>query len=105
MNIIFNPENNPRYKLDDIAVPGVTTITGIMPKVWMGNWVAKEVITKVMEFWKAGMIYNQTHIDEYCGIAKKAHRTKSDRAADKGTAAHNWFEKYVESIIKKNKPL
>lgn len=100
MNLEFYPDSHT-YKLNGILVPGVTTITGILPKPWMGPWVAKETC----EFIRLN--YQE---EKYADIgvllkdAKAAYKEKAGEAADRGKAAHSFFEAYVKAeMAGKNK--
>lgn len=91
MNLKFFPENHT-YTINDTLVPGVTSITGCLPKPWMGPWVAKETV----EFIKH-RIDGYPNREELFKYAKKAHKEKAREAADRGKAAHSFFEQYVKA--------
>lgn len=114
-DIEFFPDSRIRYKINGIAVPGVTTITGQLPKdlTWWASGMAcgelgwlnprknkkdlcLEAATKALEKIK-GM-----DVDGFMSLlatAYRAHNVRKKTAADKGTAAHDWFEKYAKAAI------
>lgn len=98
-NIEFNPHGMVRYKIDGIPVPGTTTITGMLPKEALIPWAAKMTAQYLEDKWLAGRAYAAEEIASLLKDAKNAHRVKKDAAANKGTAAHAWFESYVKLRI------
>lgn len=102
MNLRFDAEHHVYY-INDIMVPGVTSVTGCLPKPWAMAWVAKETaasfkkeVTELMELGKGFMVYELDDIEK---CAKGAYKRKSDSAATKGTDAHSFFEQYVKASI------
>lgn len=98
LDLIFD-EFNHRYVLDGRWVPGVSSISGTLPKEWLANWAAKEVVGAVRSQWLPEKAYTTKEIEDILYFAKGAHNRKKEQAADKGTEAHGWFETYVKSGI------
>lgn len=91
---------NHTYTIDDILVPGVTSVTGMFPKEWMGPWVAKENATYMLaELDKIqsmnGIGVSVADVRKLILDGKGAYRRKADTAADKGTQAHAWIESFI----------
>jgi len=99
MNLVFN-EADHTYEINGILVPGCTTITGLLPKEWMGPWVAKETCAFIEKGLKE--IYEREEmlsLDYALDIVKKgkgAWRRKADKAAESGTTAHAYLESYIK---------
>ena len=98
MRIEFNEEKH-QYKINDEIVPSVTTALEILPKGWMGNWVAKEISEKLKELWKPETTYQEAEIEENIKLAKNAWRRKRDKAATTGTHVHTILEAYIKAKI------
>jgi len=101
-----------------IKMMGTTTVSGLLPKVWMPAWGAKEAVKalgfydevegELLEEEKKILVEKLTEIKEmtpqvfYKTLkeAKGAHARKSKDARDFGTEGHNWLERW--SIAKIN---
>lgn len=95
-NIQFD-EDAHRYVLNGSVVPGVSSISGVLPKEWLAPWAAKMVSEAVRERWQPEKAYTAQEIDDVLHLAKASPNRRKDAAADKGTAAHLWFETFVKS--------
>lgn len=96
-DIEFDPKGPIRYKINGIPVPGVTSISGLLPKEWLAPWAAKMAVTYLKEKWIPGKPYSKGEISALLDEAKKAHKVTKDEAANRGTSAHDWFELYVKA--------
>lgn len=81
-----------RYQLDGKPLTGVTTICNEQAKGFLINWAASEAYKDCVNLTKDEInqvIKNKTY----------AHTKKGDNAKDKGTAAHDYVERFVKAQI------
>lgn len=105
-------EANHIYTLDDKPVTGVTTILKVINKPALLQWSASEAV-KYIETEVANIASKNDDLEymkelarEWANIllkAKTAYRRKADKAADTGSLAHAWVEKYINAKIKGEK--
>ena len=98
MKIDFNSEKH-QYKIDGTVVPSVTQALEVIPKGWMGNWVAKEIVEKLHSLWQPNKGYSVPEIEDMIKEAKNAWRRKRDTAATAGTNIHSLIEAYIKARI------
>ncbi len=82
------------YTVEGQPVDGVTTILKVIAKPALVPWAVKETGDYILKNVKPGVALDEVSLLKLVGDAKRAHRTKSDDAADIGTWAHEWFAKY-----------
>lgn len=93
VNIVKSSEHI--YRIEGVPVSGVTTVTGCFPKEWLAPWASKEACGAVRQLWYPGRAYTREEIEAILDLAKVSFRTKAKVAADKGTAAHSWYEAFI----------
>ena len=81
-----------RYLLDNISMPGVTTITNQQSKGFLVNWAASEA-------YKDSLTLTDDEIKLVLKDKNYAHTRKSKGATDKGTTAHDFVEKFIKDYI------
>lgn len=81
-----------RYLLDNISMPGVTTITNQQSKGFLVNWAASEA-------YKDSLTITDDEIKLVLKDKNYAHTRKSKGATDKGTTAHDFVEKFIKDYI------
>jgi hypothetical protein len=88
------------YLINGQRAVGVTTVTGLIDKsgVLMG-WVAKGISEHLKTRLRPGVALDEVEIKSLAEDVKKIHRQRSKSAADLGTMAHEWAEKYVKSKL------
>jgi hypothetical protein len=69
----------------EVKLPGVTTITGLQPKPWMGPWTSRAVADYALWHWDELSDLPERERHDRLRNAANADR---DRAAGKGTAVH-----------------
>lgn len=91
------------YYMNGAKMTGVTTILGIIAKPQLIPWAArmateyisenapKEMVEK--EVWTGNYLVNAETLE----LARKSHAQKKDKAADIGTLAHAWIEKWIKA--------
>lgn len=94
-------EVNHRYTLDDKPVTGVTTVLKVINKPALLQWAANCAVDFLenIDFEKIDVEYLNRKFKE----ARTAYRKKADKAADTGSLAHAWVEKYINTKIKGEK--
>jgi hypothetical protein len=102
-------------------IPGVTSVSGLVPKEWMAAWGAKEavkflgwsdfeddvdraydMIERIGRIW-----HGEGPIDHYLDIlkeAKGAFARKRDKALVDGKAGHAWIEEWINAQMKGSPP-
>lgn len=81
-----------RYMLDGRPLTGVTTICGEQSKGYLVTWAANEA-------YKECLTLSTPDIQEIIKNKNYAHTRKSDSSKSKGTAAHDYVEKFVKGFI------
>jgi len=108
----FNVDEHRYYRVAElgnlIAVPGVTTVCGIIDKSHMlVPWASKMAIQKLLRLIPTEMVDGAARIKpltfaEFTTIAleaKSAHKDKLEDAGDIGHMAHSWLEEYIKADI------
>ncbi len=100
--IYFDNVKHKFYREDKSPIKtSVTGFTGIRdksgPLMW---WVAQEMGKYLIDNWIIGKITKESQKAELIDSARKEYRIASQKAADIGTAIHE----YIEEWIKGNKP-
>ncbi len=89
-------ESTHTYRVGGDEVPSVTTITRMLdksgPLMW---WVANEARDYIRRELSPGETVDEVRIDELAEGARLAHKRTSQRAANIGTRAHSWCERYI----------
>jgi hypothetical protein len=102
-------DSNHSYWLDGKRILGVTTICGVLEKPalvpWVGKMAAEFLLGTRDPFhpdqwlnppaWEAGQAYTTEQIAELATTAGRWHADTKRKAADFGTAAHDWIEAYI----------
>lgn len=93
------------YKLDDKPITGVTSILGVINKPALLSWASgcasdyiRDEVAKIASK-NDGFEYLKVLAAEWERIlleAKKAYAQKRDKAADIGSLAHAWCEKWIQ---------
>ncbi len=89
-------ENKHLYKVGGLKVDGVTSVLGVLNKPALMYWAVNMTIAYFKETLKPGKSFDEVQIQSMLNEGKIAHRKKKDAAADFGTMAHNWIEKYIK---------
>jgi len=104
MSFTFD-ESTHTYRLDGEELPGVTSVTGVIdksgPLMWWAVNEARDYIKREME---PGETVDEKRIDQVAESARMAHRHSSQTAANIGTRAHTWMEKYIKQVHFDNGP-
>lgn len=95
VEMIFNDKGH-RYLVNGEEKIGVTTALGIMNKPALIPWAVNETVGYLKNELKAGQAYDEFELNNLLENAKKAHRVRKQNAADFGTVAHKWIEKYIK---------
>jgi len=86
-----------------LPVPGVTTVCGMKNKPFLVPWGAKTCADWLQENWKKFLIIPGPDEDELalelCKEMKGAHKRIVTKAADSGTVAHEWIEKFIKMQV------
>src|SRR5258708_6237488 len=102
-------EANHIYALDGKPLTGVTTILQVISKPALIQWAANMACDHLENQFKNIVFPSKDgdgieHMDiSYQGLfdlvkeARIAHRKKKEGAADVGTKAHDWIERYVKA--------
>lgn len=85
-----------KYTLDGITCAGVSTIAEYRPSPFLVPWAAKMVVEHLKD--KREVIANMTQAEFETLLleAKKMHKTKSEKALEVGTLAHDWVDKHIQ---------
>lgn len=95
VELIFNTKGH-RYTVNGESKVGVTSILSIINKPALIQWAVNEGVSYIKENLKAGTTYDEIELHNILENAKKAHRVRKTEAADFGTLAHSWIEKYIK---------
>lgn len=95
ITLMFN-ETGHRYTVNGTSKVGVTSILGIINKPALIQWAVNEGVAFLKDNLKAGVAYDELELNNLLETAKKAHRVRKTEAADFGTLAHSWIEKYIK---------
>lgn len=102
MQIDFD-DSSHSYKINDIPVPGCTTITSLLPKKWLAPWASKMnteyVIKEILKLTKTPELLTLEYAKKIVLLGKNAWRRKSEEAANSGTIAHEWIDIYIKNKI------
>jgi len=93
-------------------IPGVTTVCGVLDKPALKPWAAKMAAAYLLgerdpmnpdawlnpPTWEAGKVYQADEIAYHCDRARQWHSDTARKAADLGTAAHDWMEGYIYGV-------
>jgi hypothetical protein len=77
---------------------GVTTVTGVINKPFLMGWQEKISKEFLLEKLEKGKITKEDILE-----ATSLHRTKKEKAADSGSAVHNFAEEYILFELKQIK--
>ncbi len=98
IELTFSPKQHRyRARVDGGAsqnVPGVTTIIGQMNKPALMPWVAKMCSEWLADNWLS-FTAEGADIDGLIKDMKGHYRDTTDKAADTGTIAHQWIERWI----------
>ena len=83
------------YSLAGTWVPGVTTITDMLPKPWLGPWMKSEMGKYIKSQWTPGFPFTESGIDQIIKDAKQADKKKSKDAMGRGKDVHAAIEQYI----------
>ncbi len=78
---------------------GVTSCLQIINKPALMYWAVNKAIEHLENNWDINGDYDEVQKKNILEEAKKAHRTKSQEAADVGTMFHKWAEQYIKATI------
>lgn len=95
VELLFNDKGH-RYIVNGIEKIGVTTALSIINKPALIQWAVNEAVTYLKSELKAGQGYDELELNNLLETAKKAHRVRKQNAADFGTIAHKWIERYIK---------
>lgn len=88
------------YTVGGVIKPSVTGIVKVLDKSGpLMGWVAKLASEEVAKSLKPGTALDEIEIKDLCDRIKKAHRKASQKPADIGQMAHDWFEAYGKAEI------
>jgi len=82
-----------------VHVPGVTTICDSLPKPFLVPWAANKAAEAFRAGVEPGVIYDAEMLDALAESSRKAHSRIKQEAADKGTAVHNWLERFLKEGV------
>lgn len=94
VTIDFN-EAKHAYSCEGTFIPGTTTILNILNKPALMPWVAKMCGEWVFDNWEA-FTDPEPDIVALVKEMKGHYRKKTEAAADIGTIAHNWIERFIK---------
>jgi hypothetical protein len=87
-----------RYTIEDIPVPSVTTILGVINKPMLMAWAANTAIDYIREQMKPGVALDEVQLMTIFENAKKSPYQKRKDAGDLGTLVHKWVEDYIHGL-------
>ncbi len=82
---------------------GVTSCLQIINKPALMYWAVNQAIAHLENNWDINGDYDEVQKKNLLEEAKKAHRTKSQEAADVGTMFHEWAEDYINAKLQGKK--
>ncbi len=88
-----------QYFLNGVWVPGVTSVSGVLPKDFLAPWASKMACETLAIHWQAGKAYTEDEIKDLLFMAKGAWQRKKTAAAEKGTTAHEIIEAYIKTKV------
>jgi hypothetical protein len=88
------------YKVGEKIIPSVTGIVGVVNKPAILYWGINMAIESVRTSIKPGVALDEMEIESMLDTAKKAHRVKTDHAANLGTKIHAWIEEFINWKLK-----
>jgi len=94
VTIDFN-EAKHAYSCEGTFIPGTTTILGIINKPALMPWTAKMCGEWLEDNWES-FAKPDPDIPALVKEMKGHYRKKTDTAADIGTMAHNWIERFIK---------
>lgn len=102
--VTFDEQRHVYYLIEgNKMVPGVTGVLSELNKPYLMAWTTKENYKYMVEHYKevafAVKKRDLVKYEQICLAAKSAYLTKSKAAADSGTVAHDYIEKYVNNKI------
>lgn len=86
-----------RYVVNGTTCAGVSTIGSYRPMPFLTFWAAKEATQHLSDKLEDIKKMNEEDFAKLLETAKKAHCTKSKKAADIGTLVHDWIQTYIET--------
>ena len=89
-------DNKHTYMVGDSIIPGVTGVVGVIDKPALKYWTVKLMAEHLEKNWEAGKSYDEIQIKKIIQDGKSKHRQRLSDAADIGTMAHDWIEKYIK---------
>ena len=106
----FDKEEHRYYRVGElgnlIAVPGVTTVCGIVDKSHMlVPWASKMCAQKMLRLMPTEMVdgvikVKPLTLEDFTTLvlqAKSAHKDKLEDAGDVGHQAHSWLEQWIKA--------
>lgn len=88
-------DNKHLYMVDGYQADGVTSILKVINKPALVPWAVKCTTDYILSKLVAGKPLDEIEIKQLCDEAKKAHRNKTEEAADIGTYVHQWVEDFI----------
>jgi hypothetical protein len=82
-----------------VVVPGATTITDFQDKPFLVPWAAKMTAAYVRNNFQFDKLYTVEELEELLALAKRNFRDYTERAAETGSIAHDWIERYIKAKI------
>jgi len=92
--LTFTPSNHS-YRLDGKAVPGVTTILGVLDKPALIKWSAKMVAEYVADHPDTIEVLRDSGRNALVNTLKEVPWQARDKAADRGTDIHDYAEQLL----------
>lgn len=103
VTLYYDAKHHVRYVLEDgekIMVPGVTNITGMVDKSQpLMAWSAAQTVELLRTSILPGQAYTEEQLEEAFQNAKRNYRNTSRKALDIGKLAHEWLDRYQQSLI------
>lgn len=87
------------YTVNDVIVPGVTTVLGVIDKPALIPWAVRETVDHIRGVWLPDKEYTEGQIKAILSDAKSARFRTSQKALTIGSDAHDWVERYIKSRI------
>ena len=100
MRYKFDKENHV-HLLDDKPLHGVTTVLRVISKPALINWSANMAVDYIQENLPSAEEAQDNHTiwESLFKEARKAHRTKRDKAGDWGTIVHDFIEQWIKEGV------
>jgi hypothetical protein len=96
--VIEFDEDSHTYFKGEYAIPGVTTVCGMLSKPFLVPWAAKTCGDYLLENWDAAAAIptdDKAGKEAFIKDMKGAHKRLAQKGADAGTLAHNWIERFI----------